>query len=57
VTFAKAVVDRGAGVILGAGGLTIELPGCARMIVQSPMQLQMAADLLRMVAAGGLRGC
>ena len=57
VTFAEAVIDRGAGVMIGAAGLTIEFPGGARMIVQSPVQLQMAAELLRMVAAGGLRGC
>ena len=57
VTFAEAVVDRSAGVVIGAGGLEIELPGGARMVIQSPAQLQMAAELLRMVAAGGLRGC
>ena len=57
VTFAEAVVDRGAGVMIGAAGLTIEVPGGARMLIQSPVQLQMAAELLRMVAAGGLRGC
>jgi len=57
VTFAEAVVDRGAGVMIGASGLTVELPGGARMLIQSPVQLQMAAELLRMMAAGGLRGC
>lgn len=57
VTFAEAIVDRGAGVMIGASGLAIELPGGARMMVQSPMQLQMAAELLRMMAAGERRPC
>jgi hypothetical protein len=57
VTFAEAIVDRGTGVMIGAAGLTIELPGGARLLVQSPVQLQMAAELLRMVALSGSRGC
>jgi hypothetical protein len=50
VTFAEAVVDRGAGVMISAAGLTVELPGGARVVIQSPVQLQMAAELLRLVA-------
>jgi hypothetical protein len=57
MSFAEAVVDRGAGVTVCGGGLSIELPGGARMLVQSPVQLQMAAELLRMMAAPGLRRC
>jgi len=57
VTFAEAVVDRGAGVVIGGAGLTIELPGGARLLVQSPVQLQMAAELLRMMASSGPMGC
>ena len=57
VTFAEAVIDRNAGVMIGAPGLTIELPGGARLLVQSPVQLQMAAELLRLVAGSGHRGC
>ena len=57
VTFAEAVIDRHAGVMIGAPGLTIELPGGARLLVQSPVQLQMAAELLRLVAESGPRGC
>ena len=57
VAFAEAVVDRGSGVVLGGAGLTIELPGGARLLVQSPVQLQMAAELLRMVASSDPRRC
>jgi len=57
VTFAEAVVDRGAGVVIGGAGLTIELPGGARLLVQSPVQLQMAAELLRMMASSDPMGC
>ena len=56
VTFAEAVLDRG-GVVVGAGGLVIELPGGARMLIQSPVHLQMAAELLRMIGANERRGC
>ena len=56
VTFAEAMVDRSAGVMIGGTGLTVELPGGARMLIQSPVQLQMAAELLRMMAGDG-RGC
>jgi hypothetical protein len=55
--FVEAVVDRSAGVVVGGAGLTIELPGGARLFVQSPVQLQMAAELLRMMASSGARGC
>ena len=53
--FAEAVVDRGTGVTIGTLGLTIDLPGGARVQVQSPLQLQMVAELLRLVATSGLR--
>jgi hypothetical protein len=57
VTFAEAVIDRGAGVTIGAAGLTIELPGGARLLIQSPVQLQLAAELLRLMTVSGPRGC
>ena len=57
VKLVEAVVDRGSGLMGGAAGLTIELPGGARMEVNSPVQLQMAAELLRLVALSGSRGC
>jgi hypothetical protein len=53
--FAEAVADRSTGVTIGTAGLTIELPGGARVQVQSPLQLQMVAELLRLVATSGLR--
>jgi hypothetical protein len=48
----REVFDR-----IGGAGLTIELPGGARLLVQSPVQLQMAAELLRMMASSGPIGC
>ena len=59
VGFVEAVLDRTApGVMFGAAGLAIELPGGARVQVQSPLQLQMAAELLRLLAASpGVRSC
>ena len=57
VAFAEAVVERSAGVMIGAAGLTIDLPGGARVQVHSPLQLQLAAELLRMIGSSGMRGC
>lgn len=37
-------------------GLTIELAAGARLRIESPIQLKLAAELLRMLAEGG-RGC
>jgi hypothetical protein len=39
------------------GGLHIELPGGARMHVESPTQLRLTAELLRMLAQTGGRAC
>lgn len=56
--FVEAVLDRTApAVVFGGAGLAIELPGGARMQVQSPLQLQMAAELLRLLASSGTRAC
>jgi hypothetical protein len=57
VTFVEAMVDRESGILAGGAGLAIELPGGARMHVKSPTQLQMAAELLRMLASAGAHGC
>ena len=59
VGFVEAELDRAApGVRVGGGGLAIELPGGARVQVQSPLQLQMAAELLRLLAVSpGVRSC
>jgi hypothetical protein len=37
--------------------LVVELPGGGRMQVESPMQLQLAAELLRLLSAEGARPC
>ena len=55
--FVEARMDSAPGVVLSGSGLTIEFPGGARMQVQSPMQLQMTAELLRLLAGGGARRC
>ena len=34
----------------GASGLMIELPGGSRLVVESPVQLQMAAELVALIA-------
>jgi hypothetical protein len=39
LSFAEAMIDRSAGVMIGGTGLTIELPGGARVQAQSPLQL------------------
>jgi hypothetical protein len=39
------------------GGLQIDLPGGARLQVGSPLQLQMAAELLRMLSSRVRGGC
>jgi hypothetical protein len=41
----------------GAGGLLIELPGGGRVLVESPMQVRLAAELLGMMAQNAPRRC
>ena len=38
-------------------GLTIDLPGGARLVADSSAQLQLAAELIRLLANGGARTC
>jgi hypothetical protein len=38
-------------------GLVVELPGGGRLQVESPVQLELAAELLRLLSAGGARPC
>ena len=47
-----AVPDR-----QGGEGLCLELPGGVRLAVETPRQLPLVAELLRLLAAGGLRPC
>lgn len=42
---------------LGARGLLIELPGGSRILVESPVQLQMAAELVALVAQNARARC
>ncbi|MEO6755178.1 MAG: hypothetical protein ABIP85_25690 [Chthoniobacteraceae bacterium] len=41
----------------GSGGLVIELPGGSRMLVGSPVQLEMAAELLALIAQRARTRC
>jgi len=38
-------------------GLRVDLPGGARIQIQSPLQLQLVAELLRLLGQGGTRSC
>jgi hypothetical protein len=55
----EAVVDCGRAEqsVVCAQGLLIELPGGSRMLVGSPVQLQMAAELVAMVAQNSRARC
>ena len=41
----------------GSRGLLIELPGGSRLVVESPVQLQMAAELVALVAQNARARC
>ena len=55
----EALVDGGTpeGGPVGARGLLIELPGGSRMVVESPVQLQMAAELVALIAQSARARC
>jgi len=42
---------------VGSAGLVIELPGGSRLVVESPVQLQMAAELLSLIAQRARARC
>ena len=46
-----------AGSSTGSGGLLIELPGGSRMLVGSPVQLEMAAELVALIAQRARARC
>jgi hypothetical protein len=54
VNFVEALID-GSGRGPSAEGLTIDLAGGGRLRVESPIQLRLAAELLRMLASTGAR--
>jgi transposase-like protein len=55
VPFVEALIDPSAGEKTSGHGLSIELPGGVRMQVESPTQLRLAAELLRMLLGAGIR--
>jgi len=42
---------------VGSAGLVIELPGGSRLVVESPVQLQMAAELVALIAQRARARC
>lgn len=52
IDFVEALIEGSAG-NGSMSGLTIDLPGGARLRIESPIQLQLAAELLRMLGTGG----
>jgi hypothetical protein len=56
----EAVVDGGGPVdrhLAGSHGLLVELPGGSRMVVESPLQMQMAAELVALIAQRARARC
>ena len=42
---------------VGARGLVVELPGGSRLVIESPVQLQMAAELVALIAQNAHARC
>ena len=53
----EAFMEPGRGAAASSGGLMIELAGGARMVVESPTQLRMAAELIGMLGQTTRRSC
>ena len=56
----EALVEGGSAVgrePVGGRGLLIELPGGSRLVVESPVQLQMAAELVALIAQSARARC
>ncbi len=49
--------DGGGREPVGGQGLLIELPGGSRLVVESPMQLQMSAELVALIAQSARARC
>jgi hypothetical protein len=57
MTFLEAVMDPPAEVRAATHGLTVMLPGGAHVVVETVVQLRLAAELLGMLASLGGQGC
>jgi len=53
----EAFMEPGRSAAASSGGLAIELSGGARMVVESPVQLRMAAELIGMLGQSARRSC
>ncbi len=53
----EAVIEGDAGQQTASHGLLIELPGGSRMVVDSPVQMQMAAELVALIAERSRSRC
>jgi hypothetical protein len=53
----EAFVEHGSGAGARCAGLTIELPAGARLVVESPVQVRLAAELLALLQQSARRAC
>jgi hypothetical protein len=53
----EAFVEHGSGLGARSAGLTIELPAGARLVVESPVQTRLAAELLGLLEQNARRTC
>ena len=53
----EAFVEHGGGAGARTAGLTVELPAGARLVVESPVQLRLAAELLVLLEQNTRRSC
>jgi hypothetical protein len=53
----EAFVERGGSAGARSAGLTVELPAGARLVVESPVQLRLAAQLLVLLEENTRRSC
>jgi hypothetical protein len=53
----EAFMEPGRSAAVSGGGLTIEFSSGARMVVESPVQLRLAAELLGMLGQTARRAC
>ena len=53
----EAFVEHGSGVGARSAGLTVELPAGARVVLESPLQVRLAAELLTLLGQSARRSC
>jgi hypothetical protein len=53
----EAFVEHGSSAGARSAGLTVELPAGARLVVESPVQVRLAAELLALLNQSARRAC